>query len=479
MCSCPHSYIVLAMDTEVWFRSPQNYVRELLECNERNVIFDYGYLHKRKIDPLKWCDLHFGTNRSSYRLIVCGEQGSPEYTPGNLIPIAVYSTWQYGDDEGVLEEYLQNNVGEDEDLTSLEPTATMPLEVIPVKGQEHRVIVMNYPELNTGPGKLFAKFLKELQEEYPDAILHLHGATTFSLPVRLGYRAFDFEPRIPAAGGAFYTPVGKSVRKNDHREPHKEWLRVLGFRPVDMDEPRNRCICNIRAASWAAKNFVKDLKIVTTPASVDTTTPDAEYDPKTDPKSSHFFKRVSPLPGDKYVCDSCSLSMACKFYREGSVCTLPSSEPKALSSYFKTRDAGTIIDGLGEIMEIQADRVKTGVELEKTMGLDPEVTKIINSLFTQGTQLAKLVDPTLRNPKVQVQIGNNGGQTLIQMGDPRQFIAQAIKELEGQGFARDQITSEMIQAVLTGAGARPVAAVEAPRPVMEIPVPVVLEHEPR
>jgi len=460
------------MPAEVWFRSPQHYVKELIECNERNVIFDYGYLHKRKLDPVKWCKLHFGENEAAYRLIVCGEQGSPEYAPGRLFPVAVYPTWQYGEDEGILEEYLQNNVGSDESLTEMEPSSGLTVEMIPVAGQEHRVIIMNFPDLNTGPGKMFIKFVHELQVEYPDVIVHLHGATTFSIPVRLGLRAFDFEARIPAAGGAFYMPTGKKVGKNDHREPHKEWLKVLGFKPVDMDVPRNRCMMNIRSASWAAANFSKDLKLVVAPAKVDTTTPDADYDPETDPKSAHFFKRVTPLPGDKYVCDSCSLSMACKFYREGSVCTLPAAEPKALSSYFKTRDADTIIDGLAQIIEIGADRLIEGREQEKIMGLDPEVTKIANTLFGQGTQLAKLVDPTLRNPKVQVNIGNNGGQTAIQMGDPRQFIAQAIRELETQGFTRDQITSEMIQGVLTGAGARPMVEAAPTQPQ-----PKVIEHE--
>lgn len=455
------------MPSEVWFRSPQHYVKELLECNERNIIFDYGYTHKRKIDPVKWCKLHFGENEAAYRLILCGEQGSPEYSPGNDLPVAVYPTWQYGEDEGILEEYLQNNVGNDTDLTSMVPDKTLTIEMIPVAGQDHRVIVMNFPELNTGPGKMFLKFLNELQQEYPDVIIHLHGATTFSMPVRLGIRAFDWEPRIPAAGGAFYMPTGKRVTKNEHREPHKEWLKVLGFKPVDMDEPRNRCMMNIRAAAWAAANFSKDLKIVAVASTVDTTTPDANYDPETDPKSSHFFKRVTPLPGDKYVCDSCSLSIACKFYREGSVCTLPATEPRALSSRFRTRDVESILDGLSDILEIQSDRLVEGREQEKLMGLDPEVTKIATSLYGQAVQLAKLVDPTLRGgPKVQVNIGNNGGQTAIQMGDPRQFIAQAIKELESQGYPRDQITSEMIQGVLTGAGARPMipASLAPPEP---------------
>jgi hypothetical protein len=377
----------------------------------------------------------------------------------------VYPTWQYGEEEFILEEYMENNVGDDPELTGMKPSSTLPIETIPVAGQEHRVIVMNFPDLGTGPGKMFLKFLKELQDEHPDVILHLHGATTFGNAVRLGYRAFDWEPRISAAGGSFYLPTGLAVKKTASREEHKDWLRVLGFKPVEMDEPRNRCLCNIRAVSWAAANFAKDLKVVVGPKKVDITASAAEYDPETDARASHFFKMVKPLPGDKYVCDSCSLYYACKFYREGSVCSLPATEPKALSSYFKTRDAGTIIDGLAEVLEINIDRMQEGRELEKVMGLDPEVSKLLNSIFTQGTQLAKLVDPTLRNPKVQVNIGNNGGQTAIQLGDPRQLLAQAIRELESQGFTRDQITQEMITGVLTGAGARMVAA------------PVVIEHE--
>lgn len=441
------------MPTQLWFRSPKLYVKELLECNERNIIFDYGYIHKHKLDPQKFCDLWFGTNDKAYRLLVTGEQGTAEYRPGVEKPVAVYATWQYGEDEGILEEYLINNLGDDPDVTS---AVGIPIEMVPVAGQEHRVVILNPPDLGTGPGKLFLKFLKELQEEYPDAIIHMHGPSTFSTMVRLGFKSFDWEPRLSAAGGVYNLPTGKQVKKTENRIPHVEWLRVLGLKPVDMDEPRMRCICNIRAAAWACANFSKDLKIVKVSSKVDSTSTPAEYDPETDPASSYFFKQVTPLPGDKYVCDSCSLMMFCKFAREGSVCTLPSSEPKALSSFFKTRDSSSIVDGLQEVMEIQIDRFKEGRDMEKFTGeLSKEVTSIASIIFAEGVQLAKLVDPTLRNPKVQVNVGNNGGQTVMQLGDPKQFIAQAVRELEAQGFSKEQITGEMIQSVLRGAGARP------------------------
>ena len=364
--------------TELWWRNPSNYVKELLHCNESNIIFDYGWIVRRKITNVQeWAELYYGAagaSGSKYRLLICGTQGTVEFKPGRVDPVAVYPTWQYGEDEAVLESYMANNVGNDKELCDDDETDILER---PVLGQEHRVIVMNFPALNLGPGKLFIKFIKDLQDEYPDAILHLHGVSVFAMPCRVGFKSFDWEPRNRAAMGEIELPTGKRVNATKSPlQPHKEWIRLFGFLPIDLMEPRNRCIFNIKSARWAAEHFRKDVKISFRPKSTDATTPDANYSPE---ESMNVFTKgrgkIIPLPGDKFVCNSCSLAVTCKFYREGSVCTVPSSEPKELASFFRSRDTTSIIDGVAAVLQINSNRLEKG--LQQTPGV---------IVFSAGTQ---------------------------------------------------------------------------------------------
>lgn len=440
---------------EIWWRNPSNYVRELVECNERNMIFDYGWIIRRKINDIQqWAELYFGV--ADYRILVCGTQGTAEYKTGYADPVAVYPTWQYGEDENVLEGYMAMNVGDDPELCDDEDIDVLER---PVEGQEHRVVVMNYPDLRLSAGKVFLKFCKDLQDEYPDTILHIHGPTGTGGMLRNEFRSFDWEPRNFAATGRIILPTGKELNATKQNLlPYKEWIRVGGFRPVDLKEPRNRCLFNIRSLRWAVEHFTKDLKISFRPRKVDSTTPDADYDPEEGLRTFFALGKAKykgqPEPGDRYVCNSCSLAVGCKLYREGSVCTVPKSEPKELASFFRTRDVDSIIDGLAAVVQINSNRLEQGLELEEVNGLDPEVTKIAKSISDQGEKLAKLIDPTLRSPKVQVNVGS-GSNVAVGISDPRQVVAAAIRELEQQGYRRDQITPQMMEGILRGTGAEP------------------------
>ena len=155
--------------------------------------------------------------------------------------------------------------------------------------------------------------------------------------------------------------------------------------------------------------------------------------------------------GDKFHCDTCTLALNCKLYRKGAVCAVPGSEGIELSRYFDTRNSDTILDGLGKLMAMQADRIKDAIDDEKETGKkDKEINKDLKNLFDQGTKLAKLVDPSLRgtsqtNVQVNLGAGTNGAPS------PRQLIAEAVKELELRGVPRENITPEMIQGMFTGA----------------------------
>jgi hypothetical protein len=236
-----------------------------------------------------------------------------------------------------------------------------------------------------------------------------------------------------------------------------QWINLLGMKPIDLTrEPRNRCIYNIKSAQWAADNFMDNVAFASKPAAQqakpDTTSKKVAPIQTVEPRP--FTGPVQPQPSDKISCDTCSLINSCKFYRQGSVCSVPGSEPASLAKQFKTRDADTIIDGLSTLMSMQAARLERGVADENMYGeLDPEVTKMANSLFNNGIKLAKVVDPArFAGPSVQVNVGAGAGAVGMQASTPNQVIGNIVRELERRGIPRDQITPGMVENLLAEMG---------------------------
>lgn len=152
------------------------------------------------------------------------------------------------------------------------------------------------------------------------------------------------------------------------------------------------------------------------------------------------------------ACDSCSLAEKCKYFRVESVCTLPGTETVKMADQFNTRDAQTIIDSLSRVLQRGAERMERGLDLEEALGdFDPEVSKMMNQVFAQGVQLAKLKDPQRfsTGAKVQVNVGTNGAAS-IAASSPAQFVAAAYAELESRGIRREDITPEMVRGMFEG-----------------------------
>lgn len=322
----------------------------------------------------------------------------------------------------------------------------------PVWGQQHRVVITDIPSVASGPGRKFLTTLKTLQEDYPEAIIHVHGLYSFRAAFGMGFGAADVEPRTAAQKGKLHFPSGKEERF-ERAIANPQWVTSLGFKPVDLSVPRIRCMYNIKSALWAGENYEKifNFKTRPTPASeVDTTSPDAEYKPLTDNRTM-TKNGLKPAEGDKFVCNTCSLANSCKHFREGAVCSLPDAEPRSLASMFSTRDSDTIIDGLGTLVAANTRRLERSMREEQAFGdVNPEVTKMLGQVFDQGTKLAKLIDPALRGgTKVQVNVGQ-GGAASVAVADPKQLVASAFRALEAQGIPRHEITSEMVKGLLTG-----------------------------
>ncbi|MEU4066656.1 hypothetical protein AB0F25_30460 [Streptomyces wedmorensis] len=498
--------------TEVWFRNPDAYVRELVEVGVGMVAWDRGYLVKKRIDPCMHAQLFMG--QIPWRSLAIGPQGTAEYRPGDEYgnPSAVYPTFCYGDDPDKLESMAEFPAGEDEDLCS---DTSLALDERPRLGQEHRIVISDVPDMRQAGGRAFLRMLTEIQQEYPDCIIHLHGLYGYRLMFGQPLRSVDYEARTTAQKGKVVTPAGREMQF-ERLAAHAHWATMLGMRPGELAIPRNRCIYNIRSVLWAGINFRKDIKyraygkgtrvddglteaVLAIEArkeemspeeldmaekvlgqlrenaglagGTDTTTPTIGYAPVTISPNSYRTRKgltksgLKPQEGDYFHCDTCSLADHCKFQREGAVCSVPSSETSQLAKLFGSRSSDKIIDGLGKLLEIQSERVETGRDEEEQFGeLNPEVSKMLNSLFSNGVKLAKLIDPTLNGgPKVNVNVGvGHGGQAAVMAGSPNQLMGAIIREIESKGVPREQITPEMIQGVLEGmsGSASPTPAIE-------------------
>lgn len=443
------------MATEVWFRNPHNYIRELAEVGIGRIAWDRGLLVKRRIDPIKHAHVYFAGR--PWRVMLMGEQGTAEYTNESMAsPVGVYPTWDASAESlQLLEEMMQYPIGEDADACN---SPNVSDDERPVAGQEHRVVIINIPEQRTNNGRGLVRKLMEMQEDYPDCILHIHGLYSWRVSFGMGFRATDIDPRTNAGKGKVTLPSGKEMLA-EKTVAIPQWVTMLGMKPVDLTkEPRNRCIYNIKSAAWAAEHYMDDVAFASKPHA-NQPTPDitsAKVNPIETAKRNPFSGPVTPQPGDKLKCNTCTLQNKCKYFREGSVCSVPGSEPASLASQFGTRDADTIIDGMGTLLQMQARRLERGVNDEDLYGeLDPEVTKIANQLFTNGAKLAKMLDPArFSGPSVQVNVNGGGSHAAIQAATPNQLIGEIVRTLESRGIPREQITPEMIQGLVAEMGAK-------------------------
>ena len=432
--------------TECWFRNPRDYIRELVEVGAYWLAWDRGTLLKYKIDPISFAELYY-SKTYPWRMLLVGEQGTAELRPGASMarPTAVYPTWAYGDETALLEEVVTQPIGEDIDLCTTDECAP---DERPVYGQEHRVVITNAPSASTGPGRRFLTYLKELQEDNPECIIHLHGAYSWRVAFGQGFGSADVQPRVTAQKGKVSLPSGREV-KYEEVQKNPKWVTALGFKPVDLKIPRNRCMFNIKSAMWAAENYRNLFALpasrgITTRVPVDLETPDASYKP---PEAKTIVTK-KPSDGDKHICDSCSLALSCSYFRAGAVCSVPGAEPKPLAEYFNTRDSDQIISGLGILLQAQTRRLERGLREEEIEGIHPEVTKLINSLFDRGVALAKLVNPALRKPELAINVGPGGMAAVVTGSNPRTLMASVVRALEERGVPRDKITPDMVANLL-------------------------------
>lgn len=424
------------MSTEVWFRNPDLYVRECAEMGAFNWAWDRGYLVKKRIDPERFAGLHVPAV-SEYRMLLVGDQGTAEITRSHPVtsPRAVYPTWDYEMDTiAALEEMLAVPLSELARYTS----EKLPADERAVSGQEHRVVIINAPPANAGMGKKFFLTLHDLQGDYPEAIVHVHNLYGYNAAFGLGFRSVDIDPRTSAKKGKVVLPNGREMVW-ENTASVQQWVHVIGYSVPDLEVPRNRCMFNMASAQWAGEHFAEQVKFKTRGGSpVDPHIPDAEVKSQTtiSSKSQNLVGTV----GDKVICDRCSLSSTCKFFRVGEVCAIPGTEQAELAQAWGTRDSDAILDGLARLMKLDSDRLERGADDERRLhevglseGLDPEVTKLSSALFDRGVKLARLIDPQRFPSGTRVGININTPQQ-PELTPTQSIAAQLMALAEREGL---------------------------------------------
>lgn len=424
----------------VWFRNPNRYAAEIGEVGHLCVSWSRAELNKTKTDPKAFGNLHWGTSSRWQGLIIgAGSAVHVDAEHGLEEPRAVYPIWEYGDDWGILEEMASNPIGRDAQVCN---DTVIDRAWRPVFGQEHMVIISGLPDFKTGVGKSIVRRLNEFQNDFPDCVVFIDGSSSFNVLFGMSFQAGNWDPFYFAKDSSVMLPSGRYVKLHAF-SAHQKWIHLLGSNIPELREQGKRVRFNCKSALWAAENYQREI-IFKSQGGTQTVDPTALV---------HVPEQgVNPLPmaqeGDKVNCDTCSLQMQCKLYRQGSVCTLPKTEAKDLAKMFGTRDADTIIDALGNLVGRQAKRVERGLAEEEVLGvLDPEVSKQLTSTIDNGIKLAKLVDPSRAGgAHVQVNVGAGAGSaTQVAMVNTDQMVGQIVREIQQRtGIPAAQITPEMI-----------------------------------
>lgn len=416
------------MAIELWIRNPGLCIRECLEENVKNIVWDIGYLRKRNIDPEKFLQVYYPASMQ-WRMLIVGrsDQGASEVRPGYTFrkPYAEHPVWEYGQSGTLLEEMM----------------ATLP---------DDKMLVLSGITNENGQANRLFRLIEDLREEYPWKKLHYHGSYSYRQMFGLCFNSVDWDPRFDAHKGKVVLPVGKVLTYEKAAEAY-QWVHLLNMVPKDLAVPRNRCIYNIRSAEWAAKFYRREVKWHTSRH--------VEIDPesytilesyKTAPRRIFLKNDLDKKAGDLFLCDLCSVQLDCRYFRTGCVCAVPNSEPADLARYFKSRDSDVIIEGLGTLLATQTRRLERAiVEEENAEKVSPDVTKLINELFDRGVKLAKLVDPALAaagSAKVNLRFTQNNAA--ITTATPQSLMAGVVAELEARGIPRSKITPDMIEMLL-------------------------------
>lgn len=449
-------------DAEVWWKHPNEYIIELREnAGSFNTIWHSDYIHKRNLNPQAFLGLHLGSATSWktlivqhwYDLAVLYTSESPRKS------VAAWPIWNANlHSVSKLMDLVKNPISERDEYYDLDK------KYKPSKNQDHRIIVTGIGSVTQNYYKDLVNRISEIQENYPEVTFLICNVLSFGATFGKGFKMVEADPLTPVRKWAWIIlPNGKHLSHN-HPElaVRSYWLNVLGFDYKELDKNWHKMISfNICSYEWASRYYL-DLARHTGRGYgsghanvIDWRSPQAE---EFFVSNNRIFAGAEPKgqgrkPTDRLECSSCSLWAACKYYREGSVCSVPGSEMEEVANMFGSRDADKIIDAMGALLKLNTERIQEARSNESSTGeLDPELTKIITSTLNNAEKLAKLRNPELngKSPTVTVNTNINSAQTGLRDNSITPAVAMHIvSQLEAQGFKREEITEDLIQDYLT------------------------------
>lgn len=428
-------------ETQVWFRNAGAYVQQLAELGCYNVVFDENYLLKRKIDPIAFCSLRFGST-AKWRCLVIGKQDALLFEAGSSTPNQIFPVWSADRHaESTLVKYMKN-AG---------------------KGQSPIIVISDLPDLSNTTSKMFLMELSEFQAEHPEVTFFIHGLYSYSGMFSNSFRMVDCDARKVASQGRIQLPFGgKTVYPSDLSRDYF-WVHVLGNDLKDLQDPKERCKYNIKSAIFAGTYWKHLYKFAMPPGQhylrPDWDSPAVEAAIKEG--SLIYTKRLVERPGDRIVCDDCSLWLSCKYFREGSVCAVPESDMQKVAKMFGTRNSLDIQKALAALVQANTERIERGMKAEATpipskdgesdpvdKEVDPNLSKLIADTFKMGDRLLQIADPAFRPGRGSVNVSVTGAAQRVEIGtgrvDDQEMVSTVIGMLEARGIRREDITEEMV-----------------------------------
>jgi hypothetical protein len=131
------------------------------------------------------------------------------------------------------------------------------------------------------------------------------------------------------------------------------------------------------------------------------------------------------------------------------------AETVELAKRFRSRRSTDIIDGLAALLDLNVERLNRGVarEIEKEGQIDPNVTKLVESIFDRGVQLAKLHDPVIAaqmhtGTKIAVGVLPPSSGARVQAATQQELMASVAKMLEAEGIPLEAATPDDVERIL-------------------------------
>lgn len=236
--------MTLDATTEVWVRNPKNVIRECLDVGHLRFVWDMGAIMKKRYGSIeRWVEMYLPPG-SNWEILVVDEMiryavGQSKvylYTSeGGATERETFPLWRYGEPWELLEEMVKRQAKQDNGL----------------------VMISQLPNPKLDLAKEFYSNLNDLQEEHENVRIHLHGSYSYPLMFGNSFGSVDVDIRTRAAKGFIELPCG-GRRHFEDLDGVDMWVNLLGYKPEQLSEPRNRCMYNLRSAIWAGQNFKKE-----------------------------------------------------------------------------------------------------------------------------------------------------------------------------------------------------------------------------